>query len=280
MNERQSDTFARRYGRWALIAGSAEGMGIAYAERFARHGLDLVLLDRDGAGLKAQAKALKAEHGVEVRAIRCDLADTESVEKILDGLEKLEIGMLVYNAAAADSGPWLDVPLARKNMVVSVNVLTPLALVDRLSRKMAARGRGGIILTSSMSALHGAPRQGVYAATKAFDLILGETLWAELAEHGVDALAFVPGMVNTPSFVRTGANRSATALMPPVEPEQAVDEALAALGKYPSWIPGRVWRAAAVALTKIVPRRLSIRFTADRMKQFGASGNTRDTTAP
>ena len=217
MSERPSDTFLERYGRWALIAGSAEGMGIAYAERFARRGLDLVLLDRDGAGLEAQAKTLKAEHGVGVRAIRCDLADTESVEKILDGLEKLEIGMLVYNAAAADSGPWLEVPLARKNMVVSVNVLTPLALVDRLSRKMAARGRGGIILTSSMSALHGAP------------------------------------------------------LMPPAESEQTVDEALAALGKYPSWIPGRVWRAAAVALTKIVPRRLSIRFTADRMKQFGKS---------
>lgn len=280
MSDRQSDTFTRRYGRWGLIAGSAEGMGIAYAERFARHGLDLVLLDRDGAALKAQAEALKTRHGIEVRAIRCDLADTANVENILDGLEALEIGMLVYNAAAADSGPWLEVSLARKNMVVSVNVLTPLAMVDRLSRQMCARGRGGIILTSSMSALQGAPRQGVYAATKAFDLILGETLWAELAEHGVDALAFVPGMVNTPSFVRSGANKSATALMPPVEPEQAVEEALAALGKYPSWIPGRVWRAAAVALTKIVPRRLSIRFTADRMKQFGGSRNTRDTNVP
>ena len=53
VSERQSDTFLERYGRWALIAGSAEGMGIAYAERFARHGLDLVLLDRDGAALKA-----------------------------------------------------------------------------------------------------------------------------------------------------------------------------------------------------------------------------------
>jgi len=269
MSKRDTDEFRRRYGQWALIAGSAEGMGIAYAERFARHGLDLVLLDRDGAGLDAQAKKLQATHGIEVRKIRCDLADTSRVEKLLDGLEALEIGMLVYNAAAADSGPWLEVPLARKNMVVSVNVLTPLALVDRLSRKMAARGRGGIILTSSMSALQGAPCQGVYAATKAFDLILGETLWAELAEHGVDALAFVPGMVNTPSFVRTGANKSATALMPPVEPEQAVEEALGALGTYPSWIPGRVWRALALLQSKVLPRRYAISMVRERLKQFG-----------
>ena len=269
MSERQPDAFRQRYGRWALIAGSAEGMGNAYAERCAREGLDLVLLDRDAAGLKAQAKALQAAHGIEVRAIRCDLADTANVEKILDGLEALEIGMLVFNAAAADSGPWLEVPLARKKMVVSVNVLTPLTIVDRLSRKMAQRGRGGIILTSSMSALQGAPCQGVYAATKAFDLILGETLWAELAEHGVDALAFVPGMVNTPSFVRTGANKSANAFMPPVEPAPAVEEALAALGKYPSWIPGRVWRAAALLQSKVLPRRFAISMVRDRLKQFG-----------
>ena len=269
MSKRDNDDFRLRYGQWALIAGSAEGMGIAYAERFAREGLDLVLLDRDAAGLDAQARKLKAAHGIEVRKIRCDLSDTRGVERILDGLEELEIGMLVFNAAAADSGPWLKVPLERKNMVMSVNVLTPLAMVDRLSRKMAARGRGGIILTSSMSALQGAPCQGVYAATKAFDLILGETLWAELAEHGVHALAFVPGMVNTPSFVRSGASKSATALMPPVEPEQAVEEALGALGTYPSWIPGRAWRVAALVQSKLLPRRFAIERVRDRLKQFG-----------
>lgn len=269
MSKRESEAFRQRYGGWALIAGSVEGMGVTYAERFARHGLDLVLLDRDATGLKAQEKTLKAAHGIEVRAIRCDLADTVRIEAILDTLESLEIGMLVFNAAAADTGAWLEVPLARKKMVVSVNVLTPLVMVDRLSRRMAERGRGGIILTSSMSALQGSPRQGVYAATKAFDLILGETLWAELREHGVDALAFIPGMVNTPNFTRSGASRSATTIMPPIEPGQAVDEALAALGTHPSWIPGRVWRVAALAMSKLMPRRLAITTAAQRMKQLG-----------
>lgn len=271
MSSKKPAEFLKRYGQWALIAGSAEGMGQTYAETFAGNGLDLLLFDRDAAGLKAQARALKERYGVQVRTVRCDLADTAGIEKILDGLEDLEIGMLVFNAAASDSGAWLEVPLARKKMVVSVNVLTPLAMVDRLSRKMCARGRGGIILTSSMSALQGSPRLGVYAATKAFDLILGETLWAELAEHGVDALAFIPGMVKTPSFDRSGASESANALMPPIEPEQAVAEALAALGKHPSWIPGRAWRVAAVAMSKIMPRRLSIRIAGDRMKQLGKS---------
>lgn len=209
-----------------------------------------------------------------MRAIRCDLADTANVEKILDELEKLEIGMLVFNAAAADCGPWLEVPLARNIQVVSVErPLAPLAIVDRLSRKMAARGRGGIILTSSMSALHGAPRQGVYAATKAFDLILGETLWAELAEHGVDALAFVQGMVNTPrSFVRTRCEPVGDGADATRGAGAGRGRSARCAGQVPELDSGRVWRAAAVALTKIVPRRLSIRFTADQHeKQFGKS---------
>jgi len=262
-------SFQRRYGPWALIAGAVEGMGNAYAENFAAQGLDLVLLDRDAAGLKKQAKALQSAHGVQVRAIPCDLADTARIERILDELEALEIGMLVFNAAAADTGAWLEVPLARKNMVVSVNVLTPLTMVDRLSKAMAARRRGGIILTSSMSALQGAPRQGVYAATKAFDLILGETLWAELREHGVDALAFIPGMVKTPSFERSGASDSAMAIMPPLEPAEAVTEALSALGRHPSWIPGRAWRAGAAAMSKLLPRKLAIGVVGARMNQLG-----------
>jgi uncharacterized protein len=261
--------FFSKYGPWALIAGSAQGMGEAYAEAFAGNGLNLVLLDRDGKALESQRKRMARKHAVQVRALQCDLADTPAIEGILDQLEELEIGMLVFNAAAADTGAWLDVPLQRKRMVVSVNVLTPLLMVDRLSRQMAARGRGGIILTSSMSALQGAPRQGVYAATKAFDLILGETLWAELRAHGVDVLAFIPGMVRTPAFERTGASQSASALMPPLEPAQAVAEALAALGRHPSWIPGRVWRIAALATSKLLPRRLAIAAVGERMKQLG-----------
>lgn len=269
MTRKQRNDFLRRYGPCALIAGSVEGMGAAYARTFAGHGLDLVLLDRDAAGLKAQARELRSAHGVAVRAVPCDLADTAGIDEALDGLASMEIGMMVYNAALGHVGAWLDVPLAMKQAVVSVNVQTPLVMVDRLSRPMADRGHGGIILTSSMSALRGAPRQAIYAATKAFELILAETLWAELREHGVDVLAFVPGMVKTPSFERSGASKAALAVLPPVTPEQAVAEALAALGEHPSWIPGRAWRASAELMGKLVPRRLAILAAGRRMRELG-----------
>lgn len=261
--------FSKRYGPWAMIAGSVEGMGDAYAREFAARGLNLVLVDRDLAGLRDQAERLASEHRVEVRPSVCDLGDLDRVAAVLDEAEGLGIGMLVFNAAAADGGAWLEVPLEHKNLVVRVNVLAPLMMVDRLSRPMAERGRGGIILTSSMAALQGAPRQAIYAATKAFDLILGETLWAELKDVGVDALAFVPGMVKTPSFSRSGAEKGASAVLPPISSEEAVAEALRALGRDPSAVPGLAWQIAAFTMARLMPRKLAIRIIGEQMKDLG-----------
>jgi short-subunit dehydrogenase len=261
--------FSERYGQWALIAGSVEGMGDAYAGAFAERGLNLLLVDRDEPGLGDQAVRLMSKYSVEVREIVCDLGDLDRVAEVIDEVGGLEVGMLVYNAAAAEQGGWLEVSLARKNLVVRVNVLAPLLMVDRLSRSMVERGRGGIILTSSMAALQGAPRQAMYAATKAFDLILGETLWAELREYGVDALAFVPGMVDTPAFARSGAARAASVALPPITPEDAVAAALDALGREPSVVPGKGWQLAAFTMSKLVPRKLAIRILAEQMKALG-----------
>ena len=69
--------------------------------------------------------------------------------------------------------------------------------------EMARRGRGGLILIASGTALQGSPRYANYAATKAFNLVLGESLWYEFREHGVDVLSFVPGPTNTPGLRRS-----------------------------------------------------------------------------
>lgn len=54
-----------------------------------------------------------------------------------------------------------------------------------------------------------------------------------------------------------------------VEPAQAVEEALEALGTYPRWIPGRVWRAVALLQSKVLPRHFAISMVRERLKQFG-----------
>jgi short-subunit dehydrogenase len=70
---------------------------------------------------------------------------------------------------------------------------------------MVTRGRGAIVLVTSLGGLCGLPVFSSYGATKAFDWNLGECLWDELAPHGVDALSYVVGSTRTPNLERSGA---------------------------------------------------------------------------
>lgn len=260
----------RRYGPCAVVVGAAEGMGAAWAERLAREGFDLVLLDLRGPELRQLAARLRAEHGIDVQALRCDLARPVQLRSALDRIGEREIGLVVFNAALAANGPWVESTLEDKLRVVAVNVIAVLTVTDRLSRPMVQRRRGGIVLTSSIAALQGSPGQAIYAASKAFDLILAESLWGELSAQGVDVMAFIPGMVRTPNFERSGAVKGSNRLFAPVEPAAAVDEALAGLGKGPRAVPGRVWKAVAAA-SGFVPRERMIEAIGQQMSGLGRS---------
>ena len=267
----RTSALRKKYGPWAAVLGCVEGMGAAYAERLAAEGFDLALVDMSAAPVKAQAQRLASAQGIETRALACDLAQPRQVGRLLQAIDDLEIGLLVFNAAAGASGRWEELSLETKLRAVQVNILAVLRVTDTLSRKMIERRRGGIILTSSMAALQGAPGQAVYAASKAFDLILAESLWGELGPRGVDVLAFIPGMVRTPAFERSGANSGESALLSAIEPTQAVDEALGALGQQPRVVPGRAWKAVAIA-GSLMPRSTMIKAIGRQMKGLKGKG--------
>ena len=83
-------------------------------------------------------------------------------------------------------GPLLETDLAEIDQAVAVNVRGPLAFVRALAPGMCERGRGGVVLMSSLAGLQGVPGITTYAATKAFNINLGEGLWGELGERGID----------------------------------------------------------------------------------------------
>ena len=131
-------------------------------------------------------------------------------------------------------------------------------LAHELGRQMAARHRGGIILVSSLSALQGSALIATYAATKAYGYILGEGLWDELREHGVDVLAFLAGATRTPNYEASNP-KAATRFAPAVmEPAVVVEEALAMLGRQPSAIAGRANRLASFVMTRLMPRKVAV----------------------
>ncbi|MEW9855309.1 SDR family NAD(P)-dependent oxidoreductase [Novosphingobium sp. M1R2S20] len=195
-----SAQFASRYGPWALIAGASEGTGASFARQLAGKGLNLILVARREGPLEQLAEELRADHGVECITASIDLAREDAVAQLLATAGPREVGLLILNAGADPNGSmFLDNDIANWDALATRNVMTTMRALHVFGAAMRARKRGGIIVVGSGACYAGLPGIGVYAASKAFDLVLCEALWAELEPHGVDVLSYVIGRTDTPA---------------------------------------------------------------------------------
>jgi short-subunit dehydrogenase len=249
------DPFTKRYGPWALVAGASEGIGQAFAQELARRGINLVLVARRAEPLEETAREIAVAAKVQVRCLPLDLARADASAVLERELADLDLGLVVYNAALAPAGTFLEIPLDEQLAAVDANVRGPLALAHGFGRRLAARGRGGILLMSSLTAFQGSPYVATYGATKSFLLTLAEGLWFELAPRGVDVLAVCAGATRTPRYLKRAQGRAPGEL----EPDAVAREALAALGRGPLVIPGRFNRFASQLMRRLLPRRASVR---------------------
>jgi uncharacterized protein len=238
-------SFADRYGPWALIAGASEGIGAAHARRMAQLGLNVVLLARRQAVLDGVAASIRAEFGVEAKPVAVDFTQDDALAKIIDATAGLDVGMVAY-AAGGDPNyePFLARPVEVAVGMVKRNCLLPVQLCHHFAGPMRARGRGGIVFFSSGAGMAGSANMVAYGASKAFDIVMAEALWAELHGAGVDVLVLVLGPTDTPALrtilTRRGVLERFDAPFPfPVQtPEHVVTEAAANLGKGPTLLMG------------------------------------------
>lgn len=195
---------ASRYGPWALVAGGSEGVGAAFARLLAREGIDSVLVARKPGPLEQTAAQVRAL-GAQARTLAVDLTDPGSAEQIAEATADLDLGLLVLNAGAnAYDAPFATGDLERFRVVVDLNVTVTMDLVHRFVPGMVARGGGGVLVVGSLAGYVGQREIGVYAAAKAFQRVLTESLWLELQPHGVDVLHLVLGLTRTPAMERAG----------------------------------------------------------------------------
>ena len=226
--------FTERYGPWAVVAGASDGTGEAFAEHLAARGLKVVLVARRQALLAEVAARLPTES----RVVVLDLASATAGADLAAAVADLDVGLLIYNAGADDhSTAFLEQPLADLDALVSRNCATVLQACHRIGGRLVERGGGGVILVSSGAAWAGGANLAAYGATKAFDLILAEALWAEWRPRGVDVLALVLGATDTPSLRRLLELRGG--VLPKVaQPDDVVAEALDHLADGPTWSMG------------------------------------------
>jgi uncharacterized protein len=206
------------------------------------------------------ASGLSQNYRVEIKTITLDLSASDAAEQILRAANGIEVGLLIYNAAFSAIGPFLERSLDEHLKEIHTNAFTPLKLVYLFAERMLTRGCGGIILMSSLSAFQGSAYISTYAATKAFNIVLGEGLWEEWRERGVDMLVCISGAIKTPNYVASKPERTGGLGDMSIEPGQVVREALSALGKQPFIIPGRMNRVASFVMRHLLPRKVAVKF--------------------
>ncbi len=273
--------FAVRYGPWALVAGASEGVGAAYARAMAERGLNVVLLARRHAVLDDVAAAIRADTGVEARTVAVDLTATDAMAQTVEATSGLDVGMVMYNAGADPHyEPFLANPVELALAMTQRNCVVPLQMCHHFGGAMVARGRGGIVLVSSGAGLVGAPNMVAYGATKAFDIVMAEGLWAELQGTGVDVLSLVLGATDTPAFRRMLVKRGVLAniddetQLPGVATvDDVVAEAIANLANGPTWFAGEQVREGAQRLSAL-PRGDAVRMMLDRVSVMDARDDT------
>jgi short-subunit dehydrogenase len=252
----------REYGDWALVTGASAGIGAEFARQLAAQSVNVALVARREDRLRALAEDIARRHRVETRVVAADLELEDATDAIVEAVRDLPIGILVNNAGFSAAGRFERVPRDRIVGMVRVNCVAVAALTHAFLPAMKARRRGAVVIVSSAAAYQPLGLAATYAATKAFDLMLGEGLWAENQGSGVDFLVLSPGPVDTEFQVVAGETPH-----PGATAESVVREAFAALGRKPSVIAGRFNKVRAWGI-RFAPRAQTARLALSVMRRF------------
>ncbi len=193
----------------ALVTGATSGIGAAFARQLAAEGADLVLVARDVDRLEGAAASLRATYGVGIEVLPADLAVESGTEPVLGRLADPErpIDLLVNNAGIGMRGRFWETPLADQERMFHLNCTAVLRLSHAALTAMVPRGRGDIVVVSSVSGFAPAVR-GSYGASKAWATAFAESLSGQLAGTGVHVSAVAPGFVRTEFHSRAGLDMS------------------------------------------------------------------------
>ncbi|VAW31936.1 hypothetical protein MNBD_CHLOROFLEXI01-2604, partial [hydrothermal vent metagenome] len=244
-----------------LITGASSGIGAAFAEKLAQFGTPLILVARSEERLAQLATKLTAQHKTDVRYITADLTVREAPEAIKKQCDAwdIQVSFLINNAGYGKFGEMKDIDRMAQSKMVDLNCRAVVDLATIFLPPMIERKNGAMIITSSVGGYQATPFYATYGATKAFDLIFGESLWAELRPYNVDVLVLSPGA--TESNFHAVARNSTRLLDRGLDTAEAVVQtALDSLGKRLSVVHGAKNRML-VFLNRLVPRSMAAQFS-------------------
>ena len=189
--------------RTAVITGAASprGIGRATADRLARDGWSVAILDLDGEAAKRTAAEIGGDRSVASLGVAADVADPDSVEVAIAQVEASLPPVIGLANVAGVSSPvdFLDLTLAEWDRVFDINMRGAFLVTRRVVPAMLVAGVGRIVSVSSVSAQRGGGTYSKvpYSASKAALIGFSRALARELSPHGITVNCVAPGPIDT-----------------------------------------------------------------------------------
>jgi|WetSurMetagenome_2_1015567.scaffolds.fasta_scaffold162309_1 NAD(P)-dependent dehydrogenase (short-subunit alcohol dehydrogenase family) len=186
-------------GKTAFVTGGAGGLGLAMAQAFVRHGMNVMIADIDQDAVRRAVEDLAAG-GAQVAGATCDVADRASVEaaarRTIETFGKVHV--VCSNAGVGVVGPIGTIAARDWDWIVDVNLKGVIHGVEVFLPLLESHGEGGhFVNTGSMSSLVVRPGREPYAATKFAILALSEGWALQLAPRNIGVSVLCPGYVQS-----------------------------------------------------------------------------------
>jgi short-subunit dehydrogenase len=192
----------------AMVTGASSGIGYSLANELAGRGYDLIVCSA-GERLGPAAAQLRVQ-GREVTAVQADLATRDGVDALWTEIKAKgrPVDIACINAGVGVGGLFSETDLDAEMNMVYLNCASTVQLAKHVVKDMLERNGGKILFTASIAGEMVAPREAVYAATKAFVLSFTHSLRYELRDSRVSVTALQPGPTDTDFFHRAGMDNT------------------------------------------------------------------------
>jgi NAD(P)-dependent dehydrogenase (short-subunit alcohol dehydrogenase family) len=195
---------AKRFsGKTVILSGAGSGIGRATATRFAAEGADVMLVGRRAAPLDETHAGISAVDGT-AWAHSADVTDPAQVDELVAAAINRwgRIDILVNNAGVAEDYPFLDIPVASWDRVLSTNLKSVYLMSQRVAKEQVTAGSGGVHThLASISAHLGEINFASYCAAKSGLLNLNRSIATELGRYGIRSNCVSPGFTETKMLV-------------------------------------------------------------------------------
>jgi uncharacterized protein len=244
----------------AVVTGASSGIGLELAKLFAAAGFDLVVAAEDE-HVHTVAQGIEAS-GVGAEAVQVDLSTEDGVTRLVQSIAR-PVDALALNAGVGAGGAFVatdtkETYLKDELRLIDLNVRSTVHLAKLLLPPMVERGRGRVLLTSSIASTMPGSFQAVYNASKSFVQSFALALRDELRDTGVTVTSLMPGPTETEFFER------ADMLDTKVGASEKDDPADVARDGFEAMMDGRESVVSDSASTKAQGR--FARFVPERMK--------------